>query len=371
MGASLGTWSDYENLKSTQKREILEESRLVDLASLHQSRHNGADGLKVEIAYAQNHKVYRNGRISAVDDLEYVTINDPNQRVNKFDAFGPAYRKEARTLWLDERLANVTSDAAKWLGERGYTLIAFDGLRTMEAGYLMAAANPESVDIGLLARPGRSAHNRGLAIDAMLLDSSGCEADMGGHFDHVDYDRANKLESSHRNYRGIEPRQYANRLLMERAFMRAALKNNTLIAPLREEFWDFRAPEDRMDLWRVLESVARCIDDHMLQQQIGEVIDGIRTLNREGRQTEAVARFGFRSYDDFKHTWKELFRGKDVLLMQALGTTQPPASEAGIAYHGAYNPIYDRELPSEQRLVNEALFAQIKKNQGKQQMARA
>lgn len=355
----LGPWSQYEHLKKPERREATE---LVDLAAFHSQRHGNA-GLSVELAYAQNRKLFKYGRIVAVDGVEYAAADD-TLKVNKFDAFGPAYRPEATVLWLDARLAEIVSDAGIHLAAQGKTLIAFDGLRTVEATFLMAASNPQAFATGLLARPGKSAHNKGQAFDCVIGEADGTLLDMRDEFDHADLASPTPLATVHRNYGthagdAITPAQYENRLLLERAFMRAALANDRLIAPLREEFWDFRFPEERLDLWRIMESAARCTGDRPLLKQVAAVVDDVNTLLRTGKRAEALEKYEFNNYESFKAKWAEVFAGKEALLMQHLGRATPPPTEEKILYHGLYNPLYDRDLPAHQRLVNEPVFRRV------------
>lgn len=374
----LGPWADYANVSKPDGISLFRDSALEDVMSAHQRLHPGCTSLQTQLSYAQNNTVFVSGVPQQVDHLQYINAPDI-EKLNRFDAHGPSYNPAQKTLLLDKRLAEVVSEAAHDIGTKGYYLRVYDGLRTMEAGYLLAAANLKSLEIGLLAKPGNSAHNKGLALDCMAYSkSTGKELDMGAHFDHFG------MKLNHRNTQAgsgteadgsaftLTAQQYENRLIMERAFQKAALKKGMLIAPLREEFWDFRVPETRLDLWRVMESVARCIDDSPGKALLNRIAGTVNDINmklreankaaREGRADDAQklrmqvnATYNFASYDDFKAKWAEIFKDQEAKLQEVLGVSAPPETEANVVYHGVYHPIYDRDLPEAQRLANPAL----------------
>src|SRR5690606_22519693 len=89
---------------------------------------------------------------------------------------------------LHKTLADILVGAAMHLYKaHGWTTIVYDGLRTVEGAYnLHVLATDDDIKSGLLALPGYSAHNKGLAVDSMMLDGDGREVEMGGHFDHLD-----------------------------------------------------------------------------------------------------------------------------------------------------------------------------------------
>lgn len=316
-------WQDFENARSTTgphgARDV-EPDELVAIAHYKKKDRmlacGGADPIAVNLAYAQESLIYdAAGNQIEADAATYA--NTPRElRVN---VFARAYRPDA-TLWMHRTLADILVAAAIHLyRSQGWKTVVYDGLRTVEGAFrLYNAASDGDLSAGLLALPGKSAHNKGLAVDSMMVDASGREVDMGGHFDHLD------MATNMRFYAGdkISAEAKRHRLIREAAFLRAAFTQGLLIAPLRSEFWDDRPPEDRSDLWRVLDSTARVM--------------GI-TLDRQKEWD------GW-SYGDFLHHWQELFAGKEKMLEQMVGVTAPPAEEKFEFYHGNYHPIYDRDL---------------------------
>ncbi len=73
-----------------------------------------------------------------------------------------------------------------------------------------------------------SSHSRGSAVDLTLLDmATGKELDMGSPFDFFG-------EISHPSYTGITPEQYENRMILQRAMLRAGFEI------LDCEWWHFK-----------------------------------------------------------------------------------------------------------------------------------
>ncbi len=183
---------------------------------------------------------------------------------------------------------------------QGWTMVLYDGLRTVDGAFkLYHFATETDMKNGLLALPGQSAHNKGLAVDSMMQDKHGREIDMGGHFDHLD------METNSRTYMGdtISDAAKMNRLIREAAFLRSAFAQDLLIAPLRSEFWDDRPPENREDLWRVLDSAARCVGIDLLSAEDVK-------LRKENRKAFS-AKWENWSYADFLQRWQILFKGRE------------------------------------------------------------
>lgn len=150
----------------------------------------------------------------------------------------------------EEPCALLTREAARALrsvsGElfvQGYRLKIFDAYRPACAVRSFVLWGLEDQDVrmkpyfypeldktalfaeGYIAK--RSSHCRGSTVDLTLLDmKTGKEVDMGGPFDYF-----GKL--SHPDYRGVTEEQYANRMLLQRAMLRAGF------APYECEWWHF------------------------------------------------------------------------------------------------------------------------------------
>lgn len=358
----IGHWREYASLKKPDKRNIDPERDLINLAEFHRVRY-GTNDIVCLPAYAQAKLIYQNGRIVEVDPSTYAAT-PAQQHVNVFDQNGPTYREDFDVIYLARPLATVVSDAAHYIAthaeamteqgpRRNCRLLIIDGLRSVDAGYLMAASNPNAVESKLLAKPGTSAHNKGMAVDCSLfyLDDKGTlmEADMLGHMDHAD------MKTNHRNF-AVSDIQRCNRLTLERPLLRGALTNGMLLAPLREEFWDFRFPEYEMDLWRVLESIARCIEDAASLKYFGEVIDDVRRLALAGAREEIPFRHPM-NMALFRLEWQRRFNtpALQLALEQNLGVTQPPVDDSQLIFHGDYNILYDADLPLSMRQANPAL----------------
>lgn len=323
-------WSAFSDLSAGDYQRAVAPAELVNLAEYRREERmkasSGVDPLRICAAYAQDSLIHTpEGKIAEAASVAAYNTLPMEMRVNKFKQ---AY-KGGSPILLHQHLADVLIDAAIDLHQhQGWTTQVYDGLRTMEGAYLLYHhAKPEWLAGGLLSTPGKSAHNRALAVDSMMIGADGVEVPMGGHFDHLD------MQTNHRNYSGpgVTPQEQENRLLREQAFMRAALRRSTVIAPLREEFWDDRVPGSERDLWRVMESVCRCT----------------RQRPPEMRAED---------YPTFARQWENyLDKSK---LQSTFGDyalhTPPPQN---IVYHEKLKPIYDHELPAalRQALMDPAL----------------
>jgi D-alanyl-D-alanine dipeptidase len=317
-------WSDFANARSQSfVRGVVSEAltvipdMLVNMASHKREERiaacGGTDPISITLAYAQDSLIYsESGTIIEVDGETYART-PRGQRVN---VFGFAYRPDAQ-FWLHYALADIVVGASVHLyNAHGWRTVLYDGLRTVEGAYkLYHFATDDDLNAGLLALPGKSAHNKGMAVDSMMVDAQGHEIDMGGHFDHLD------MSTNSRAYTGdaISAEAKQNRIIREAAFLRSAFAQGLLIAPLRSEFWDDRPPENHEDLWRVLDSAARCI--------------GLSCARDESWD-----------YAQFLREWKTLFSGHESALEAAIGCTLPPLVEKPECYHGNYHPIYDSDL---------------------------
>lgn len=281
---------------------------LLDMAAYRRST-----ALSVFVAYAQDQHIFdEKGWPKPVDAKTYAAA-PRDVRVNKF---GKAYRDEAK-LWLHKDMADIVVDAAVFMHEKhGWQTLLYDGLRTVDAAEIIYRNAAQSDrDGGLIAPPGKSAHNKGMAADLVQFDSVGKLVEMGGNFDHLD------METNHRNYRNLAPEVLENRRLREIAFQHAALSRGRLFAPLRSEFWDERFPENEADHWRVLESLCRCL---------GKPVD--------------IAHAPM-DYDQFKREWEALFDDKALRQTLHLSADVKLAPEREtVIYHGDFNVLYDRDL---------------------------
>ena len=277
----------------------IDPTELVDMAHYRPDEHHTLD---IMVAYATSDK-----------------------RINAFDKL---YRDNA-PLCLHKAMADVVVDAAKTLNHtHGWKLQLLDGLRTLDAQILMKESkttDPLWFALGKLSTPGFGGHPKGMAIDLMPLDASGSPIDMGTGFDHLyPEDLARRDYSSD----GITPETKQNRVIVEAAMLRAAFAQGRLLAPLESEHWDYRFPENIADGWRVLKAVARVA--HVPFDQV--------RWQKE-----------FKNYGEFKAAWNELFKDSTEVLMKAIGTDTPPASERSVIYHGDYFPLRNQDLPKSLR----------------------
>jgi D-alanyl-D-alanine dipeptidase len=347
------TWDAFEDVVSqSHVADLISQPRTVapqDLVAMKTWRKGervaacgGRDPIRIVLAYAQDELVYaENGKAVALDDAAlYAKI----AREKKLNKFGLAYRRDAE-FWLNKPLADIVVGAAIRLYQtEGWTTVLYDGLRTVEGAYnLHRFATDQDLSSGLLALPGQSAHNKGLAVDSMMEDERGEEVDMGGHFDHLD------MTTNARTYDGnaISDAAKRNRIIREAAFLYAAFTQDLLIAPLRTEFWDDRPPENRADLWRVLDAAARCV--------------GIRLLSEEDEKRRKTDRSLFRkqweewTYQTFLARWQDTFKGREREAEALFGAATPPQEERVEFYHGNYHPIYDRDLKASGKHLTQAL----------------
>lgn len=309
-------WQDFANLRSQSfVRDLLPAAQpvapdaLVDMGSINNP------AIIICLAYAQDELIYNDQNQIITTDNETYAQAPRDNRVNKF---GLAYRRDAKFL-LHKTLADIVVGAADHMHKTyGWRTVLYDGLRTVDGAFnIYNLATDADLASGILALPGQSAHNKGLAVDSMMIDENDCEIEMGGHFDHLD------MSTNMRHYNGDKISETAkkNRIIREAAFLRSAFAQNLLIAPLRNEFWDDRLPENREDLWRVLDSAARCT--------------GIEY---------SVANKESWDYLDFLVNWQRVFAGHEHKLEKAIGHAIPPLEEKPEFYHGNYHPIYDKEL---------------------------
>lgn len=341
-------WSSFVGVRSALKtaRDVSPEE-LVAIKEYRRDERKAAcgghDPIKIILAYAQDELAYdASGKIYACDSTTYHTL-PRERRVNKF---GLSYRRDADFL-QHKILADIVVGAAIHLYKtQGWNTVLYDGLRTVNGAFnLYGFAPMKDIEDGLLALPGESAHNKGLAVDSMMEDVLGHEIDMGGHFDHLD------METNSRAYSGNRISEVAkkNRLIREAAFLRSAFSQGLIVAPLRSEFWDDRLPENRADLWRVLDSAARCLGIHLLNHEDMRL--------RKTHRTAFAEKWEQWSYQDFLDRWHDTFKGHEPQLKKILGVTHPPLEEKPEFYHGNFHPIYDESLRASGKHLTNATAA--------------
>lgn len=158
------------------------------------------------------------------------------------------YRPDAR-MWCHRELLPVILRAAGICRrETGYLFELKDCLRPIEAQARMletdiVKANPIWTEEPqrLLSTPGKGGHPRGMAIDIILIDENGDEADMGTRFDY--FPPNHRLSNpSGRAWKDFSPEILKNRAALEESMTRAAGELGLPLLPLPQEWWDFRFP---------------------------------------------------------------------------------------------------------------------------------
>ena len=187
--------------------------------------------------------LFADGQSLAID-LIYQKNEAPN-------IFGVVYRKDAK-LWLHKDLARIVVLAAQMIHEKtGLRCILYDGLRTVEAQALMGQSpivqkNPHWLEEPgrLLSPPGAGAHPRGMAIDMSLQTADGYNVDMGTTFDFLAENASAESNPAHRDHPYISAEARKNRIILTEAMIGAAAQLEIPLAPLPQEWWDFRLPAD-------------------------------------------------------------------------------------------------------------------------------
>ena len=169
----------------------------------------------------------------------YSTYNFIGERIDGY---------EEPCALLTAEAARALKSASNGLAVQGYRLKVFDAYRPACAVMHFVLWGIEDQDIrmkqyfypdlekqelfakGYIAK--QSSHSRGSAIDVTLLDMrTGKELDMGSPFDLFS-------EVSHPGYRGVSNEQYANRMTLQKAMVRAGFE------PLECEWWHFRLKDE-------------------------------------------------------------------------------------------------------------------------------
>lgn len=167
------------------------------------------------------------------------------------------YREDAR-LWLYKDLADIILRACEALNLRGYRLILYDGLRTVDAQARMLKTqrvqdNPHWLEAPrLLSAPGTGAHPRAMAIDCSIETLDGELLDMGTPFDFLAKNSAPAHNRAHRKYPHHCDAVMRNRAVLDHALLEAAEALQTSLFLLPQEWWDFRLPPEIYDQYAPL-----------------------------------------------------------------------------------------------------------------------
>lgn len=155
------------------------------------------------------------------------------------------YRDDAR-LWLHEKLAAIVLLAARLCHEKhGLFFVLHDGLRTTDAQEKMlrtkrVADNPQWLEAPrLLSPPGAGGHPRGMAVDISLQTETDDFLNMGTEFDFLAQNPGPASNPAHREYLH-SPSVRENRQKLDKPMLEAALRLNSPLQLLPQEWWDFR-----------------------------------------------------------------------------------------------------------------------------------
>ena len=172
----------------------------------------------------------------AIQEIRYYsTYNFIGERIDGY---------EQPCALLTAEAARALKSAANELAVQGYRIKVFDAYRPACAVRHFVLWGIEDTDVrmkpffypdlekqelfakGYIAK--LSSHSRGSAVDLTLLDmATGKELDMGSPFDFFG-------SISHPSYTGITPEQYENRMILQRAMLRAGFEI------LDCEWWHFK-----------------------------------------------------------------------------------------------------------------------------------
>lgn len=189
--------------------------------------------------------------INSADLVEMDAFAGPGLRVECAYArpdnllFGERIYREDAKLWLHTNLARIVVKASELAEPKGYRLVLYDGLRTMEAQERMLRTrrvqeNPQWLEEPrLLSPPGAGAHPRGMAIDVSLETAKGELLNMGTPFDFLAADPAPEHNPAHRHH-AQPPEISANRSLLDGFMLKASEILNIRLLPLAQEWWDYR-----------------------------------------------------------------------------------------------------------------------------------
>jgi zinc D-Ala-D-Ala dipeptidase len=132
---------------------------------------------------------------------------------------------ECDECYLRYSTALALIQANEQLMKKGYRLKLYDCYRPLSIQKKMWGIKP---DKNYVANPytSGSQHNRGVAVDLTIVDSTGKELDMGTPFDYFGID-------SHYNYQNLKDEVKANRVLLRKTMEYAGFKG------IKTEWWHF------------------------------------------------------------------------------------------------------------------------------------
>jgi zinc D-Ala-D-Ala dipeptidase len=132
---------------------------------------------------------------------------------------------ECDECYLRYSIALALIKANEQLLKKGYRLKLYDCYRPLSVQKKMWEIKP---DKNYVANPytSGSQHNRGVAVDLTIVDSTGKELDMGTPFDYFGIE-------SHYNHQNLKDEVKANRLLLRNTMEHAGFKG------IKTEWWHF------------------------------------------------------------------------------------------------------------------------------------
>jgi len=206
---------------------------------------------------------------------------------NQFPAL---YHEEAKIMWGNKDLVAVTVLASEMCHHlHGWRLRVADCLRTVEAQEGMEGYGYHP---SLVSLPGTGAHPRAMAIDIIpeFQDDNGewQEVDMGVPFDHFsdDPETDNPAARDYVTFGSIEAsaKVYENRRKLEFAMYKSAEFLGQPMAPLPDEYWDFRFPNDVSDEYAPL----RDNDLLPIQRQINPDVLAVHECLKTGEYPQSI-----------------------------------------------------------------------------------
>ncbi|NDF12910.1 MAG: hypothetical protein EB060_08895 [Proteobacteria bacterium] len=298
----------------------LQKHELIDLSDAAELRKLAPKDLKHDIG-----EILDRLRV----DMVYAKANHDRNQFNIDNQ--PLYTPNAKML-IDKRIAKIILRFIDNLPD-DLTVDVTDALRTVDAqAGMLAVKEANQWPDYLVSSPGQGAHPTGHAFD-IVVKKAGNPIPVGVAFDDfMQLDASTGAElpmgveglpRASRKNPYITPEEKKNRVMVETAMQKGAMQEGTILMPLRDEDWDFRAPTNIERLWWVIESVARVI--------------GIEdSLPPEPEKPIA-------NYEAFKDLWGKYFGEHSGVLIQKLGRYSPPA-EKDLIFVKDYEPLMDVDL---------------------------